>query len=252
MPTKPILRHKNARLPPLRPLLESERQFVADNLGLAKKLASQMALRMASRLRWVAGRKHSQHVHQYYEDLFQAGVYGLCVGIQRYKPDGGSKPSSYSHWWVRNYIYKAMAGCELRSGPAYLHKFAKRLKLFGELEADHRVRHDDAVGFDIWDSRGSEGTPLVGDITKELSTLLRLRLSGRPLRIVELHLRDISMRGIAKIEGITHQRVQQLFAACIRELKSSKGFMQALEKQMWRRRQELNHNDFSGMGRLIA
>jgi RNA polymerase primary sigma factor len=44
------------------------------------------------------------------EDLYQEGIVGLLAAVQRYRPEFGTKFSTYATYWVRYFIQRAQAG----------------------------------------------------------------------------------------------------------------------------------------------
>ena len=71
---------------------EAERQMVEANLRLVVKLAKRYAGRGLS-----------------LPDLIEEGNLGLLRAAQKYRPDKGTKFSTYASWWVRQAVVRALA-----------------------------------------------------------------------------------------------------------------------------------------------
>jgi RNA polymerase sigma factor (sigma-70 family) len=211
---------------PLRALTAEEQQLVLDNLGLARKEANRIAGILAARMPFNARKRVI--FQQFYEDLEQAGVTGLCVAAQRFDPSRGFKFSSFACWWIRGYVQQAAQICELRSGTV---KFRRRsvIQLFTDQEIQTKKG---TVELEIWDDRSEESEPVESKASIELMTLLNLVVGDkRRAKIVAQNLiegKSYKEIGEMMTPPITKQRVSMLFDDAYDKLRNSKIFLKTL------------------------
>lgn len=254
-----VARHKkNAKHPPIRPLTREEWPLVEDNLGLVRMVANKIAWGRFGRN--APGNKGVLYIRQIYEDLYAAGVMGLIIAAQRYDPSRENTFGTWAVWWIRNVVNRAIPEMEMRIGPKSMRdgKVMGRAVVpqgspkHGNHENTNRGDVVDDCNF-LFDLEESEPAPP----HVELLTLLSLVLDERSASIVRRRVIDEeTLNKIGKDEGISKERVRQVFTRAMTDLKNCKPFMKAVMKQQERRERErradVEWRDMMGIGKKIA
>lgn len=230
----------------IQPLTADDRRTVLANLGLVRKQADRMSRWLASRYR----KFRLDHARQYYEDLYASGIIGLCVASKLHDPSLGFKFSTYAWACIRSWITNAVRLVPL------IKYHRPRVIRFSEL--DHNDSHGEtgerhSQPLDVWDSRDKAHDDSLP--RPELLALMSLVLTPREVRIVAMRVFDnLYLDQIGQREGCTKERIRQLLARALMKLRTEPAFVNALNRQAWRRRQELNADDFrdTGIATLIA
>ena len=248
-------RHYACKYPPLRPLTADEQKLVLDNLGLARQGAWRMAVANAAIRREIKGFR--RYAEQFYDDFYDAAVIGLCVAAQRWDPSQGFTFGTYAFPTIRGAVQQATEYAAIHAGSRnQCRKGRGRAIHFCDLGVATKGSQwaDRALpNIDVWYHEEEIDD---GAITPELNLLLNLALPRkRDMEIFSMYIfDDLTLGDVAKVYGITRQRVLQIVERCLRQLKKSEGFMQGLVAQMKRRRLHMNADDFrgTGIGTLLA
>lgn len=253
-----IVRPTQKKYPQLRPLTPAEQQLVEENMGLARKLAGQMAAFLCGRRRW--GTK-SPYL-RYYEELLSAGYVGLCIAAQRYDPDmlagvSGKKAkfSTYACWWIRQQVNYASADLEMRWGPVKEGTYRTReyqVSLFGDRQQEDRKNSGSRNTLDIWDSRTGDDPCPEHEVSEELIVLLSLAIDEpRWLRLLRGWVFEgKTLDDLGKLEGgITRSRAQQIISKTLKRLREAPGVVSYLQDKV-QRQKALSQVDFAKTGVL--
>jgi len=223
------------KYPPLRKLTAEEQQLVLANTGLAGEEARKMAWVMAYQSGW-KGHGCDKHFFQFYEDLFHAGIIGLCVAAQRYDKTCDNKFCTYAYWIVKGAVQHECNNAFLFVGGKTYGSKRHRLALLCDLDDGCK---QDEFRFDVWDGQTDEVDEEERKAQrKELRVLLGFHLDKRRCMAVEMCVFDDMTLAVAgKKLKVGRERVRQLLASSMKKLRRSKGFVQALEKRVKRQRQ---------------
>lgn len=171
------------------------------------------------------------------EDVIQEGNVGLLIALERYKFGMGANFLTFATWWIKQRIIYALYNtAETIRIPVYLKK--RLLENDPEVEYLRNLYHISSID-KIIDSKeeafgdGIRIEPADYTMYEILDRILlkgvieecmKKRLNEREKRIINMYygLNGEMKRGyrqIAAVEGITHQRVQQINVAALHKLK---------------------------------
>jgi RNA polymerase sigma factor (sigma-70 family) len=193
--------------------------------------------------------KELRHRGVAFEDLLHEGFLGLIEAARRFDADRGVRFTTYSAWWIRKFILKAIRDQSrvVRIPDHRLRIVRAAREANSELEQSLGRRsclHDDAATHDeisLGDHRGGDDLPSPIDSVADPGTLspeqmairsdlerrmseAAARLSARAWRI----LRDrfgldgvapLTLKEVGEREGISRERARQIEAESIRRLR---------------------------------
>jgi RNA polymerase sigma factor (sigma-70 family) len=152
------------------------------------------------------------------EDLVQYGCIGLCKGIERFRPEFGYKFCSYSVWWIRHEILRAIQNGGLVRIPVHMQvgespeQYRNTLSLDQELSETNPYSfvdlvEDQSVGAHAQIQTQEEVQQLLeqlGRLDPRQRELLKMRFGIRPYK--EPH----TLAQIGEKFGVSRERVRQL------------------------------------------
>jgi len=224
------------------PLTLAQHRLVLDNLGLVCKIAWRATRGMASRIQ----RPSWRLIEQFYGELEDAGIIGLCIAASKYDPSQGAMFSTYAFLCIKGGVSQAERQAAIYQG-AGSSRQKRRCIPFSDLEKSLEGQDREHNPFDVWDHRDQESDP--GDVHPGLLALLALAIDDeRDLLVVkERVFADRTLQAIADDAGISKERVRQIYERALRNAKNNRPFMTALIRQMKRHRDELTARDFWGL-----
>lgn len=203
------IRAPKSLLESMDPLNDTERQIVADNVGLARRGAWQVA-RMIS---GTSSGTHSHRAYQLFDELIGYAYIGLCVGVRRFDPSLGYQLSTYVKWWIRHYAQLAVRFSVVNIGAGT--KYAENGKRVFALNPAANFSEVDMT--DVVDHCG-------GDADSDFDDFIGLirQCDGDPREEEVLRLRfldGLSRPAIGSRLGLCGERVRQIESQALKQLK---------------------------------
>lgn len=167
---------------------------------------------------WVANRyvRHAARYRIERDDLVSAGTLGLIRAGRKFDPDVGCTFSTYATVWIRSFIGR------------YLDDHARMVRIPVHVVSDAEKRAalppERLVRPDTLDSPAFGSEPGAADEAlqrRDVERLIDSIESERTRRMVRLYyLQELTLREIGDEFGLTRQRVEQLIAKGLREMRA--------------------------------
>jgi len=151
-----------------------------------------------------------------YDDLFQAGCFGLMRAAKKFEPERGLRFSTYAMGWVTAFVWKYIKDNHrlVRVPVGALDKkraLPERITyLDAPLPSGTATRHE---------VTGAEDRDYERDAAREDVNMLLQHLPPRLRRVARLRMSDHTFEEIADEFGVTRERVRQLKREAVHLLK---------------------------------
>lgn len=148
-----------------------------------------------------AQRYRKKVIYITYDELYQEGMCGVMVAIEKFDPKHKVRFSSYASWWIRQAMQRAMM---MKNQPII------RRKCMDHTYTKFEAFFEDDVSKDV----GDEPTDLGALLEQALSCL-----NKRDSKILKLRFYEHkTLQEIAEVIGITRERIRQIEFRALKRL----------------------------------